>query len=317
MLFQKFIAAEKDVYQRIDHFLVKQDIGISRTYIQRLIKDGHVTVNNKSVKSNYRLRLNDEIVVIIPPPTELEIVPENIPLDIIYEDSSIIVINKPAGIVVHPAAGNYSGTIVNALLYHCKNLTGIGGKERPGIVHRLDKDTSGLLVAAKNDHSQQHLSHQFKKRTIEKRYIALVAGVVKKESGTIEIPIGRDIKDRKKISPTTKRARTAITHFKVAERFKNASLLEIKIETGRTHQIRVHLADFKHPVLGDIQYGGKNMRNWDNIHIARQMLHAERLGIIHPVTERFMEFKAETPEDMKRVRTLLREKNEIASLRSQ
>ena len=261
--------------------------------------------------------MNDEIVVIIPPPTELEIVPENIPLDIIYEDSSIIVINKPAGIVVHPAAGNYSGTIVNALLYHCKNLTGIGGKERPGIVHRLDKDTSGLLVAAKNDHSQQHLSHQFKKRTIEKRYIALVAGVVKKESGTIEIPIGRDIKDRKKISPTTKRARTAITHFKVAERFKNASLLEIKIETGRTHQIRVHLADFKHPVLGDIQYGGKNMRNWDNIHIARQMLHAERLGIIHPVTERFMEFKAETPEDMKRVRTLLREKNEIASLRSQ
>ncbi|MFZ3064753.1 MAG: RluA family pseudouridine synthase [Nitrospirota bacterium] len=305
----RFPITPEYVHTRIDHFLVKQDIGISRTYIQRLIKDGHVLVNNKSVKSNYRLRLNDEIVVIVPPPTELEIVPENIPLDIIYEDSSIIVINKPAGMVVHPAAGNYSGTIVNALLYHCKDLTGIGGKERPGIVHRLDKDTSGLLVAAKDDHSQQHLSHQFKKRTIEKRYLALVAGVVKKESGTIEIPIGRDIKDRKKISPTTKRARTAITHFKVAERFKNASLLEIKIETGRTHQIRVHLADFKHPVLGDIQYGGKNMRSWDNIHIARQMLHAERLGIIHPVTERFMEFKAEIPGDMKRVRTLLRRLN--------
>jgi 23S rRNA pseudouridine1911/1915/1917 synthase len=307
----RFPITPEYVHTRIDHFLVKQDIGISRTYIQRLIKDGHVTVNNKSVKSNYRLRLNDEIVVNIPPPTELEVLPENIPLDIIYEDSAIIVINKPAGMVVHPAAGNYSGTIVNALLYHCKDLTGIGGKERPGIVHRLDKDTSGLLVAAKNDHSQQHLSEQFKKRTIEKRYIAIVAGVVKKESGTIEIPIGRDIKDRKKISPTTKRARTAITHFNVIERFKNASLLEIKIETGRTHQIRVHLADFKHPVLGDIQYGGKNMRNWDNIHIARQMLHAERLGIIHPVTERFMEFKAEIPGDMKRVRTLLRRLNRL------
>lgn len=307
----RFPITPEYVHTRIDHFLVKQDIGISRTYIQRLIKDGHVLVNNKTVKSNYRLRLNDEIVVIVPLPTELEIVPENIPLDIIYEDSAIIVINKPAGMVVHLAAGNYSGTIVNALLYHCKDLTGIGGKERPGIVHRLDKDTSGLLVAAKNDHSQQHLSHQFKKRTIEKRYIAIVAGVVKKERGTIEIPIGRDIKDRKKISPTTKRARTAITHFNVIERFKNASLLEIKIETGRTHQIRVHLADFKHPVLGDIQYGGKNMRNWDNIHIARQMLHAERLGIIHPVTERLMEFKAEIPGDMKRVRTLLRRLNRL------
>lgn len=306
MRFSKFITAEKDVYQRIDHFLVKQNIGISRTYIQRLIKDGHVLVNNKSVKSNYRLRLNDEIVVIVPPPTELEIVPENIPLDIIYEDSSIIVINKPAGMVVHPAAGNYTGTIVNALLYHCKDLTGIGGKERPGIVHRLDKDTSGVLVAAKNDQSHQHLSRQFKRREVEKRYIALVAGVVKKESGTIEIPIGRDIKDRKKISPKTKRARTAVTHFKVVERFKNASLLEVKIETGRTHQIRVHLADFKHPVLGDVQYGGKGMRNWNNINIPRQMLHAERLGIIHPLTERFMEFKAEAPEDMNRVRTLLR-----------
>ncbi len=305
MRFEKFIALEKDVHQRIDHFLVKQDIGISRTYIQRLIKDGHALVNNKTVKSNYRLRLNDEIVVNIPPPTELEVLPENIPLDIIYEDSSIIVINKPAGIVVHPAAGNYSGTIVNALLYHCKDLTGIGGKERPGIVHRLDKDTSGVLVAAKNDHSHQHLSRQFKRREVEKRYIALVAGVVKKESGTIEVPIGRDIKDRKKISPITKRARTAVTHFKVVERFKNASLLEIKIETGRTHQIRVHLSYFKHPVLGDIQYGGRNMRNWNNINIPRQMLHAERLGIIHPVTERFMEFKAEAPGDMKRALSVL------------
>lgn len=302
---ERFSVTPEYVHTRIDHFLVKQDIGISRTYIQRLIKDGHVTVNDKSVKSNYRLRLNDEIVVIVPPPTELEILPENIPLDIIYEDSSIIVINKPAGIVVHPAAGNYSGTIVNALLYHCKDLTGIGGKERPGIVHRLDKDTSGVLIVAKNDHSHQHLSRQFKRREVEKRYIALVAGVVKKESGTIEVPIGRDIKDRKKISPMTKRARTAVTHFKVIERFKNASLLEIKIETGRTHQIRVHLSYFKHPILGDVQYGGKNMRNWNNINIPRQMLHAERLGIIHPATEKFMEFKAEAPGDMKRALSVL------------
>ncbi len=308
MKLKKFIVSEKDLHARIDHFLIKQEIGISRTYLQKLIKDGHVLVNNKTVKPNYRLRLNDEIVVNIPPPTELEALPENIPLDIIYEDSSIIVISKPAGMVVHPAAGNYKGTIVNALLYHCKDLTGIGGKERPGIVHRLDKDTSGVLVAAKNDQSHQHLSHQFKKRMVEKRYIALVAGVVKKESGTIEIPIGRDIKDRKKISPKTKRARAAVTHFKVVERFKNASLLEVKIETGRTHQIRVHLLYFKHPVLGDVQYGGKNMRNWNNINIPRQMLHAERLGIIHPVTEKFMEFKAEAPGDMKRVQTLLRYK---------
>ncbi len=305
---ERFSVTPEYVHTRIDHFLVKQEIGISRTYLQKLIKDSHVLVNNKAVKSNYRLRLNDEIVVNIPPPTELELLPENIPLDIIYEDSSIIVINKPAGMVVHPAAGNYKGTIVNALLYHCKDLTGIGGKERPGIVHRLDKDTSGVLVAAKNDQSHQHLSHQFKKRRVEKRYLALVAGVVKKESGTIEVPIGRDIKDRKKISPKTRRARTAVTHFKVVERFKNASLLEIKIETGRTHQIRVHLSYFKHPVLGDIQYGGKNMRNWNNINIPRQMLHAERLGIVHPVTEKFIEFKAETPGDMKRVRTLLRGK---------
>ncbi len=294
----RFSATPEYLHTRIDHFLIKQDIGISRTYLQKLIKDGHVLVNNKTVKPNYRLRLNDEIVVNIPPPAELEILPENIPLDIIYEDSSIIVINKPAGIVVHPAGGNYSGTIVNALLYHCKDLTGIGGKERPGIVHRLDKDTSGVLVAAKNDHSHQHLSKQFKMRKVEKRYIALVAGVVKKESGTIEVPIGRDIKDRKKISPKTRRAKTAVTHFKVIERFKNASLLEIKIETGRTHQIRVHLSHFKHPVLGDVQYGGKIMRNWNNINIPRQMLHAERLGIIHPATERYMEFKAPMPEDI-------------------
>jgi 23S rRNA pseudouridine1911/1915/1917 synthase len=302
---ERFSVTPEYVHTRIDHFLVKKDIGISRTYIQRLIKDGHVTVNNKAVKSNYRLRLNDEVVVIVPPPTELAVLPENIPLDIIYEDISIIVINKPAGMVVHPATGNYSGTIVNALLYHCKDLTGIGGKERPGIVHRLDKDTSGVLVAAKNDHSHQHLSHQFKKRTIEKRYIALVAGIVKKERGTIEIPIGRDIKDRKKISPTTKRARTAVTHFKVVERFKNASLLEIRIETGRTHQIRVHLSYFHHPILGDVQYGGKGMRNWEGILIPRQMLHAEKLGIIHPATENVMSFIAPIPYDMKKVITAL------------
>jgi len=292
--------APNEASRRIDRYLANL-LPLSRTAVQRLIKEGLVSVNGEVVKANYKIHPEDEIHVEIPGPTPLPLVPEPIPLDILYEDEYLLVLNKPSGMVVHPAPGHDSGTLVNALLHHCKNLEGIGGRERPGIVHRLDKDTSGVLVVAKTDHVHRHLSRQFKLHTVNRVYIALVHGVVKQGSGVIDLPIGRDIKDRKRISPRTMKPKHSITHFKVIERFKDGTLLELKPQTGRTHQLRVHLSHIHHPVAGDKTYGGKNYSLLGKVKIDRLMLHAARIGFIHPGTERYMEFETPLPEEMKKV----------------
>ncbi len=292
--------------QRIDKFISSQDASLSRSYIQQLIHEGRVTVSGKTVKSSCKLKQGDEIRIEIPPliPPFIKggaggvVKPEPIPLDIIYEDDSVIVVNKPAGMVVHPAAGNYSGTLVNALLYHCKNtLSGIGGIERPGIVHRLDKDTSGLLMAAKDDWTHRHLSRQLKEKTAVRKYIALVKGNIMDNSGKIEKPIGRHVSDRKKMSTKTRKGRTAITEFNVIERFGDYTLLEARLKTGRTHQIRVHLSSIGYPVAGDRVYG----RGKAQLFICRQMLHAQTLGFIHPKTGKYLEFTSIIPDDMKKI----------------
>lgn len=298
--------------QRIDKFLSSYDSTLSRSFIQRLIDNGSVTVNGKFAKSSYKLKEGDEIKIEIPELEPSTVKPEPIPLDILYEDESVIVINKPAGMVVHPAAGNYSGTLVNALLYHCRNtLSGIGGIERPGIVHRLDKDTSGLLMVAKDDFTHNHLSKQLKDRTIVRKYLTLVKGNIKEDSKKIEIPIGRHVSDRKKMSIKTKRGRIAITEFTVMERFGDYTLLEIRLKTGRTHQIRVHLSAIGHPVAGDKIYGKsyKLQVSSSKFFINRQMLHATILGFIHPKTGKYLEFNAQLPDDMKDILIFLRRKN--------
>jgi 23S rRNA pseudouridine1911/1915/1917 synthase len=299
---------------------------LSRSHIQRLINEGRVTVSGKTVKSSYKLKNGDEIKIEIPPLSPLFIKgvvvvkPEPIPLDIIYEDDLVIVVNKPAGMVVHPASGNYSGTLVNALLYHCINppfykggrggLSGIGGVERPGIVHRLDKDTSGLLMVAKDDWTHWHLSRQLKEKTVVRKYIALVKGNIRDNSGRIEMPIGRHISDRKKMSTKTRKGRTAITEFNVIERFGDYTLLEARLKTGRTHQIRVHLSSIGYPVAGDRVYGRGKVGQGLSLAkatlkgcptIPRQMLHAQTLGFIHPKTEKYLEFTSTIPDDMKKI----------------
>lgn len=303
--------------QRIDKFLSFHNSTLSRSFIQRLIDKGSITVSGKTVKSSYKLRSGDYIKIEIPQLEPLSVKPEPIPLDIVYEDESVIVINKPAGMVVHPAAGNYSGTLVNALLYHCKNtLSGIGGVERPGIVHRLDKDTSGLLMAAKNDFTHHHLSKQLKDRTIVRKYLALVRGDIKEDSKKIEMTIGRHVSDRKKMSVKTKKGRVAITEFNVIERFGDYTLLEVKLKTGRTHQIRVHLSAIGHPVAGDRVYGGRQKTDdrrqktevRSQISIPRQMLHAAILGFIHPKTGKYLEFNVSISDDMKGILNFLRGK---------
>jgi 23S rRNA pseudouridine1911/1915/1917 synthase len=306
--------------QRIDKFLSSHDSSLSRSFIQRLIDNGSITVNEKTVKSSYKLKEGDEIKIVFPELEPSAVKPEPIPLDVVYEDESVIVINKPAGMVVHPAVGNYSGTLVNALLYHCINppsppfnkggmggLSGIGGVERPGIVHRLDKDTSGLLMVAKDDFTHQHLSKQLNERTIVRKYIALVKGNVKEDSKKIEMPIGRHVSDRKRMSVKTKKGRTAITEFTVMERFGDYTLLEVKLKTGRTHQIRVHLSAIGYPVAGDRVYGKsyKLQVTSYKFFINRQMLHAATLGFIHPKTGKYLEFNVPPPDDMKKILTLL------------
>ncbi len=306
--------------QRIDKFLSSTSIFpslqrrgkgrlLSRSFIQRLIDNGSVTVSGKTVKSSYKLKNGDEVKIEIPELEPSTVKPEPIPLDILYEDDSVIVVNKPAGMVVHPAAGYGSGTLVNALLYHCRNtLSGIGGIERPGIVHRLDKDTSGLLMVAKDDFAHHHLSRQLKDRTIVRKYLALARGNIKENSKRIEIPIGRHVSDRKKMSIKTKRGRIAITEFTVIERFENYTFLEIRLKTGRTHQIRVHLSSIGHPVAGDRVYGKspKFQVPSSKFSINRQMLHATTLGFIHPMMGKYLEFTAPIPDDMKNILNFLR-----------
>ena len=277
--------------QRIDSYLAKKT-GFSRVTIQRLIEDNKILVNNKKTKPSYKIQIGDEITIEEEKPKEISLVAQEIPIEIIYEDKDIIVVNKPKGMVVHPANGNPDGTLVNAIMAICKDsLSGIGGEIRPGIVHRLDKDTSGLLIVAKNDKAHINLSEQLKNHEIKKTYIVLVRGVVKENEATINMPIGRSIKDRKKMA-VTKTGKNAVTHFKVIERFNKYTLLEVNIETGRTHQIRVHLSQIGYPIIGDYTYSnGKN--EWG---IVGQCLHAKVLEFKHPITGKQMNLEAPLPE---------------------
>lgn len=287
----KITVEEKDSGQRIDKLLMIYLGDMSRTQIQQLIRQQHVKINGNIIKASYKVEAGDQCEVSIPEPESTDILPENIPLDIVYEDSDVVVVNKPSGMIVHPSAGIYSGTLVNALLYHCRDLSGINGVMRPGIVHRIDKETSGLLMVAKNDLSHQSLSEQLQEHTVIRRYLALVHGLIPHEFGRIEAPIGRDPRDRQKMTCTDKNAKEAITNFKVIERFRDMSLVECRLETGRTHQIRVHMQYIGHPVYGDPQYG---LKRDDTTH--GQYLHAKILGFIHPRTKEEMYFESELPD---------------------
>ncbi len=278
--------------ERIDKAVASVHPELSRAYVQHLIAEGHVTISGKTVRPGYKLRTEDRVEVIIPPPKALETVAQDIPLSIVYEDDSVLVINKPAGMVVHPAAGNFEDTLVNALLHHCgDSLSAIGGVMRPGIVHRIDKDTTGLLIVAKGDKAHQHLSAQLKTRTLSRTYFALVHGNVKEEEGTVSAPLGRDVRDRKKMAVVKQGGKEAVTHFKVEERFGQYTLLKCKLQTGRTHQIRVHMRHIGHPILGDKTYGVKK----EAFALSGQLLHAGEIGFIHPETEREMTFSAPLP----------------------
>ncbi len=289
----EFIIDNENISLRIDKFLSDNIPDITRSAIQGYITDGCVTVNNVTVNKNYKTRLNDIITVSVPDPVELEAIPENIPLDIIYEDNDVIVVNKPKGMVVHPAAGNYTGTLVNALLYHCKDsLSGINGVLRPGIVHRIDKNTSGLLIVAKNDTAHKGLAEQIKEHSFTRQYETIVYGNIKDDTGTINQPIGRNPSDRKKMAVTAQNSKNAVTHFTVLERFNEYTHLAVNLETGRTHQIRVHMAYINHPVAGDDVYGPKKVITKLN----GQCLHARKIGFVHPVSGEYLEFTSELPE---------------------
>ena len=281
--------------QRIDKFLAEEFPEMSRSYIQKLIKEEQVSVNGKVVKANYKLSEADEVVLNQPELKEPDILAENIPLDILYEDSDLLIVNKPKGMVVHPSAGHYSGTLVNALMYHCKDsLSGINGEIRPGIVHRIDKDTSGLLIIAKNDFAHNHLAAQIKAHTFTREYRAIVYGGFKEPSGTVDAPIGRNPKDRKQMAVlfSDAHARNAVTHYEVLEELKGFSFMKFRLETGRTHQIRVHMAYTGHPIAGDPVYGPKKVIT----ELSGQCLHAGLIGFIHPRTGEYIEIDSELPE---------------------
>lgn len=284
------IKIEVNCTKRLDQYLT-ENTSYSRSKIQQMIKDGLILVNNNKCKNSYVLKENDEITIEEPNLEEMSAEPEKMDLDIVYEDADIIVVNKANGIVVHPAVGNNSGTLVNGLLYHSKELSDINGEFRPGIVHRIDAYTTGLLVIAKNNKAHEFLANQFEEKTNHRKYLALVWGVIPNDTGTIDAPIGRDETDRKKMAVTAKNSKSAITHFKVLERYKEATLLEIKLETGRTHQIRVHMNYIGHPVVNDPVYGRRKL-----IDESGQCLHAKELGFIHPTTSLYVEFDSELPD---------------------
>lgn len=287
-----FNATDENTGMRIDKFIVQNKEDITRNAVQNYIEASNVLVNNKAVNKNYRLRCGDVITLIVPDAVPMEAVPENISLDIVYEDNDLIVVNKPKNMVVHPAAGNYSGTLVNALLYHCKDsLSGINGILRPGIVHRIDKNTSGLLIVAKNDAVHKGLAQQIKEHSFTRRYQAVVYGNFKDDKGTINLPIGRNPSDRKKMAVTEKNSRNAVTHFEVVERYSDFTHIAVTLETGRTHQIRVHMAHIGHPVAGDDVYGPKKVITKLN----GQCLHADKIGFIHPATGKYLEFTSQLP----------------------
>ncbi|MBR0278207.1 MAG: RluA family pseudouridine synthase [Clostridia bacterium] len=287
---KKFVADESI---RIDKFLTNKMPEITRSHIQKLIETGNVLADGIPIKSNYKPKIGQNITVIIPNAQSVEITAENIDIDIVYEDEHLLIVNKPQNMVVHPAAGNYKGTLVNALMHHCgSSLSGINGEIRPGIVHRIDKDTSGLLLVAKNDIAHTELAKQIKEHTLTRKYIAIVHGNIKDDEGIIDSPIGRHPTDRKKMCITQKNSRNAVTHFKVLERFGTYTFVECRLETGRTHQIRVHMASIGHPVLGDKTYGVKK----EKYNLSGQLLHAKVLGFIHPYTKKYMEFETDIPD---------------------
>jgi 23S rRNA pseudouridine1911/1915/1917 synthase len=278
---------------RIDSWLAGKMENHSRTYFQKLIDDGMVEVNGKSIKTNYKLKVNDKISVRIPEPEKLDVCAEKIDVEVLYEDEDIIVVNKPKGMVVHPAVGNYTGTLVNALMGYCgEELSDINGVIRPGIVHRIDKDTSGVLVIAKNNIAHEKLSEKLKDHDIKRVYVALVEGVIREENGKIDAPIGRHPVERKEMCVNTKNGRRAVTYFKVLERFSNATYIEVTLETGRTHQIRVHMSYIGYPIIGDKVYGKKKSK-YD---VDGQALHAKILGFEHPTKKEYVEFQAVLPE---------------------
>ena len=287
---------------RLDKYLSDSMEDLSRSRVQQLITEKRVKVNDQIAKSSLKVREGDKVEIGIPDNQELEAVPQEMPLDIVYEDHDVIVINKPKGVVVHPGAGNPDHTLVNGLLWHCKDLSGINGVLRPGIVHRIDKDTSGLLVACKNDKSHESLAAQLADKTAGRQYYALVHGVIPHEFGTIDAPIGRDERDRQKMTVTDKNARDAITHFKVVERFDKYTLVSCRLETGRTHQIRVHMQYIGYPIVGDPKYSVRK-----TLHTNGQMLHAYELSFIHPTTQERMTFTAPLPQEFEELLQMIRE----------
>ncbi len=288
----KYIVKNEDKGKRLDRYVTEQNAEITRTAVQRLIDEKNILVNGKEQKASYKVNENDVVEVEIPEPKKIEIKAENIPIEVIYEDSDIVVVNKPKGMVVHPGNGNLDGTLVNAIMAKCgDSLSGIGGEIRPGIVHRIDKDTSGLLIVAKNDKAHVNLSEQIKAHKVKKTYIALVRGVVRENEATIDMPIGRSKTDRKKMA-VCKDGKNAVTHIKVLKRWEHYTLLQVNIETGRTHQIRVHLSYIGYPIIGDYTYSnGKN-----EFGVVGQCLHAQKLEFKHPTTNKIMELEAPLPE---------------------
>lgn len=309
-----FIVDKENVSKRLDVYLseVLKDEDITRSYIKNLIDESKILVNGTKVKSGYKVKENDNIDVEMVEKQSENIVAEEIPLEIIYEDEDIIIVNKAKGMVVHPANGNYTGTMVNSLMHsHKDNLSSINGVIRPGIVHRIDKDTSGILVVAKNDNAHKKLSEQFKVHSIKRKYVALVKGIVKEDEQTVDLPIGRSTKDRKKMAVTDRNSRNAVTHIRVLKRFytSNVTLVEAELETGRTHQIRVHMTYLHHPLVGDEVYGKKDPK----FKVEGQMLHAKYLGFIHPTTNEFVEFDSNLPEYFEKILNSLDNKEKAAN----
>ena len=301
---KEYIVSQEEKGKRLDAYIPSVDLDITRTSAQRLIEDGNILVNGKNAKVSYKIQENDKISVEIPKPKQIELKAQDIPIEIVYEDSDIIVVNKPKGMVVHPANGNPDGTLVNAIMAICKDsLSGIGGEIRPGIVHRIDKDTSGLLIVAKNDNAHVKMSEQIKNHEVKKTYIALVRGIFKENEATIDMPIGRSTSDRKKMA-VNKNGKNAITHIKVLKRFDKYTLLQVNIETGRTHQIRVHLSHIGYPIVGDYTYSnGKN-----EFDVIGQCLHAQKLEFKHPITQKDMCLEAELPQYFKDILDKLKDR---------
>jgi 23S rRNA pseudouridine1911/1915/1917 synthase len=297
------IIQQNEQGERIDKIVSGLNKEWSRSQVQQWIKEGHIKVNDEKVKPNFKCPVESTITVTIPEPEELDVEPENLHLDITYEDSDVVVVNKPKGMVVHPAPGHYSGTMVNGLMYHCKDLSGINGVLRPGIVHRIDKDTSGLLMVAKNNLAHEHLVNQLVEKTVTRKYTAVVHGLIPHEYGTIDAPIGLDPKDRQSMT-VVDNGKNAVTHFKVLERFKDFTLVQCELETGRTHQIRVHMKYIGYPLAGDPKYGPRK-----TLSLNGQALHAGVLGFNHPRTNEYMEFEAEPPQEFKELLSQLKNKH--------